>query len=255
MRRRLILAVVAIALLATACDAASLNRWLAQRGKPTLSEPELSRVVAAITAAEQEQARRASFQATVSEVTAERLGLTWRPGCPVAPADLRLITVSFWGMDNAAHTGEMILNKSITLQVIRALRELWDAKFPIQRMETADKFVSPSDFRPDGSFIESYGPDLVNDTSSFFCRPATGSSVNWSQHAYGLAIDLNPVQNPYIKGTQVIPPNGTTARNAAVPGTITKGSLPVAAMKRAGLIWGGTWSSLKDYMHFSKSGR
>ena len=143
------------------------------------------------------------------------------------------------------------MHRNIALQTIRAFQELWGAEFPINRMDTAEKFASPTDFRPDGSFIETHGPDLVNDTSAFFCRPTTGSSSGWSQHSYGTAIDINPVQNPYIKGATVIPENGTTARNASVPGTIVKGSLPVAAMKRAGLVWGGTWSSLKDYMHFS----
>jgi hypothetical protein len=255
-RRALILVtVVALFLGAAGCDAGAFNRWMVEHGKAPLSEPELSRVVALVTAAEMENTRKASFVGTLVAVDEARLGLSWRPGCPVGPADLRLVTVSFWGFDNAGHTGELVVNKSIALQTIRAFRELWDAKFPINRMDTAEKFASPTDFRPDGSFIETHGPDLVNDTSAFFCRPATGSSSGWSQHSYGTAIDINPVQNPYIKGSLVIPENGSTARNGGVPGTITSKSQPVAAMKRAGLIWGGTWSSLKDYMHFSKSGR
>ena len=248
--------VLVVALLAVAgCDAGAFNRWLVAHGKPAMTEPDLSRVVALVTAAEDEQARRASFSATVSGVDEARLGLSWRPGCPVGPGDLRLVTVSYWGFDDSAHTGELIVHRSIALQTVRAFRELWDAKFPINRMDTAEKFATPGDFRPDGSFIETHAPDLVDDTSAFFCRPSTGSSSGWSQHSYGTAIDINPVQNPYVKGTTVIPPNGSTARNASATGTITKGSLPVAAMKRAGLTWGGSWSSLKDYMHFSANGR
>lgn len=256
MRSRLLplLLVASVVLAGVGCDAGEFNRWMVARGKQPLAEPELSRVVALITAAEQERERKASFVGTLTAVTTERLGLSWRPGCPVGAADLRLLTLSFWGDDGVGHTGELIVHRSIALQTIRAFRELWDAKFPIHRMETAEKFASPSDFTPDGTFIESHGPDLVNDTSAFFCRPTTGSS-GWSQHSYGTAIDINPVQNPYVKGSTVIPPNGAVARDAARPGTITKSSLPVAAMKRAGLTWGGTWSSLKDYMHFSKTGR
>jgi len=254
--RRCVIVVSVLALFvgAAGCDAGAFNRWLVAHGKSALSEPELSRVVALVTAAEQEQARRASFTGTVSEVTTERLALSWRPGCPVGAADLRLLTLSFWGFDDMAHTGELIVHRSIALQTVKAFRELWDAKFPVHRMETAEKFATPADFNPDGSFIETHAPDLVNDTSAFFCRPTTGSS-GWSQHSYGTAIDINPVQNPYVKGATVIPPNGAPARNAAVAGTITKVSLPVTAMKRAGLTWGGTWSSLKDFMHFSKNGR
>lgn len=256
MRRRMLIVLTAVALFAGAsCDAGALNRWLVSRGKPALTEPELSRVVALITAAEQENARRASFAATLVAVDAARLGLSWRPGCPVAPADLRLITVSYWGYDNTGHSGEMVVHRSIALQTIRAFREMWDAKFPIARMETAEKFVSAADFRPDGSFIESHAPDEANNTSSFFCRPATGSSSGWSQHSYGTAIDINPVENPYVKGATIIPPNGVTARDAARTGTITRGSVVVAALQRAGLKWGGNWSSMKDWMHFSTTGR
>jgi hypothetical protein len=254
--RRLITVLTAATLLigAVGCDAAALNRWLVAHGKKALVEPELSKVTALITAAEQEQARRSSYVGKVDAVSTERLGLSWRPGCPVGAADLRLLTLSYWGFDGTGHTGEMIVNRSIALQTVAAFRELWNAKFPINRMDTAEKFATPADFNPDGTFIETHAPDLVNDTSAFFCRPPTGSS-GWSQHSYGTAIDINPVQNPYVKGMTVIPPNGTTGRSATVGGTITAKSLPVAAMKRAGLIWGGTWKSLKDYMHFSKNGR
>lgn len=251
--------VVAVAVLmagAIACEPAELNEWLAANGKPTLVEPELSRSAAAITefwaGVKRDVDHRNAFTVTLTGVDAARLGLSWRPGCPLAPTELRLITVSYWGYDNAAHTGELIVNRTISLQTIAALREMWNAKFPIKQMVTAEKFVGPEDFRPDGTFIETNEPDVDNNTSSFFCRAATGNN-NWSQHAFGLAIDINPIENPYIKGSTVVPPNGV--RDPARPGTITAGSVPVAAMKRAGLIWGGTWTSLKDYMHFSKSGR
>lgn len=195
-----------------------------------------------------------AFAGSVAPVDEARLGLSWRPGCPVGAADLRLLTLTFHGFDGRAHTGELIVHRSIAERTVRAFEELWDAGFPINRMDTAEKFARPEDFDPDGSFIETHGPDLVNDTSAFFCRPTTGGG-GWSQHSYGTAIDVNPVQNPYVKGDTVIPPNGTLPRDAAVPGTIVAGSVVVRAMRRAGLTWGGTWHSLKDYMHFSANGR
>ena len=252
----LALAALAIGLLAAACTPTELNKWLADNNKPTLTEPELSRSAAAITKfwdqVRRDVEHRNAFVGTITPVSAERLGLSWRPGCPVGPADLRLLTLSYWGYDGAGHTGELVVNVSIAAKVVTAFRELWDARFPINQMTTAEKFVGPEDFRPDGTLIESDEPDHDNNTSSFFCRAATGNS-NWSQHAFGLAIDLNPVENPYIKGSRVVPPNGV--RDPARAGTIVASSVPVAAFRRAGLIWGGTWTSLKDYMHFSKSGR
>jgi hypothetical protein len=161
--------------------------------------------------------------------------------------------VSFWGFDGVGHTGEIIVAQSIAAKVVTVFRTLWNEKFPINRMDTADKFARPEDFRTDGTFIETHAaPDTVNDTSAFFCRPTTGGS-GWSQHSYGTAIDINPVQNPYIKGSTVIPINGT--RNAAAPGTIVANGVVDKAFKKAGLKWGGRWKSLKDYMHFSVTGK
>ncbi|MFN8051271.1 MAG: M15 family metallopeptidase [Acidimicrobiales bacterium] len=253
LRRVLLAGAVLLSLTAVSCEPAALNRWLVDHGRPQLREPELSKVAAALTAVENEIARKASFVGRVESVDAARLGLSWRPGCPVAPSDLRILTLSYWGIDGAGHTGELIVHRSISLQMVVVFRELWNAKFPIHQMRTAEQFVDASDFRPDGSFIETDEPDHDDNTSAFFCRPATGAT-SWSQHSYGLAVDINPVENPYVKGGRMVPPNGLPGRDAARPGTITASSLPVAAMKRAGMVWGGTWKSLKDYMHFSRNG-
>ena len=127
-----------------------------------------------------------------------------------------------------------------------------DEQFPVNRMETAEKYLTPAMFDSQGHYIEQPNvPDTVDATSAFMCRPVTRGAT-YSQHSYGLAIDINPVQNPYVKGSLVIPLNGT--RSAAAPGTILAGGVVVRAMASAGMTWGGTWSSLKDYMHFSLNG-
>jgi len=132
---------------------------------------------------------------------------------------------------------------------------MWNEKFPINRMETVEQFARPSDFEPGGEYIEKPPhPDTVNDTYGFFCRRSTGGT-SFSQHAYGRALDINPVQNPYVTATKVIPLNGSTNRSNPETGKIVAGSVPVVALRRAGFVWGGTWRSPKDYMHFSTSGR
>ena len=190
------------------------------------------------------------FAATVVEVDEARLGLSWRPGCPVGAQDLRLLTLVHHTFD-----GELIVHRSIVESTVAAFEELWDLGFPINRMETADAFIRPEDIADDGTFINTVGPDLANDTSAFMCRQMTGSNRTWSEHSYGTAIDINPVQNPYVKGDLVVPMNGIVPRDPVSGGMLTAASPAVRAFSGRGFVWGGTWTSLKDYMHFSVSGR
>ena len=96
---------------------------------------------------------------------------------------------------------------------------------------------------------------LADDTSAFNCRPVAGSSV-WSQHAYGLAVDINPFENPEIKGGHVDPPAAAAwaNRSRSSPAMIRKGDAAWRAFRAIGWAWGGDWRSLKDYMHFSANG-
>jgi len=88
------------------------------------------------------------------------------------------------------------------------------------------------------------------------CRPAVGSD-NWSAHAYGLAIDVNPFHNPYLKGDLVIPElaSAYTDREDVRPGMIVAGDVVTEAFADIGWSWGGNWNTLKDWMHFSTTGR
>jgi hypothetical protein len=96
----------------------------------------------------------------------------------------------------------------------------------------------------------------TNNTSAFECRPVTlGSS--WSQHAYGRAVDINPFHNPYVRADLVVPERALAYRNRARrrPGMIVPGDYVTRAFAAIGWGWGGDWSSLKDWMHFSETGR
>jgi hypothetical protein len=172
-------------------------------------------------------------------------GLSWRPECPVPLEDLRLIEVSHWGFDHQTHTGEMVIHEDEARAVVRVFRRLFRARFPIRRMELVDE----------------YGADdnrsmAANNTSAFNCRPVTGGS-GWSQHSYGWAIDINPIQNPYITsdGT-VLPPAGAewVERSQNVRGMIHDGDVVVRAFASIGWGWGGHFQSIKDYQHFSATG-
>jgi hypothetical protein len=198
----------------------------------------------------------ARFASSITAVTRQRLGLSWREGCPVAPADLRLVSVTYLGFDAKPHRGELIVNARIASRTVTVFRTLYAARFPIRRMETSEKFLTADDFAADGSFVERLDvPDTVDDTASFMCRPTTQAS-SWSAHAYGLAIDVNPLENPYVKDGKVVPINGrpNLQRSKNLPGLIHAGSLVIRAFAAAGLSWGGNWRSLKDYMHFTATG-
>ncbi|MFI6458284.1 M15 family metallopeptidase [Streptosporangium amethystogenes] len=185
------------------------------------------------------------FSAKISPVTRQLLKYSWRPGCPVQLSDLRLITMTYWGFDDKPHTGELVVNKSVADDVVSIFRRLYDWRWPINKMEVVDVYK--------GDDFDSID---ANNTSAFNCRPATGSS-SWSKHAYGLAIDINPRENPYVSS------NGSVAHSNArkfakrpvqAPGVINPGDRVVKAFQAKGWEWGGYWSGIKDYQHFSKGG-
>jgi hypothetical protein len=186
------------------------------------------------------------FRATVAPVPPEvRRRSTWRPGCPVPLAGLRYVTVSFRGFDGEAHTGELIVAAGEAEDVVSVFRALYAADFPIEEM----RVPSPRD-------LAAHPTGDGNDTAAFVCRPAVGSG-SWSAHAYGLAIDVNPFMNPYQRGDIVLPELASSylRRDWRRPGMIGPESLVVREFARIGWSWGGDWQGLKDYQHFSATGR
>jgi hypothetical protein len=181
----------------------------------------------------------------IDDALAERMSDSWRPGCPVPLADLRYVTVSHWGYDGAVHQGELVVHRGQAGKVVSAFREVFRARFPIRRMVLVDEYGADDD-----------ASMAANNTSAFNCRLAVGGS-SWSEHASGLAIDINPVQNPYVKGSTVLPPSGEpyVDRSKQAKGMIHGGDAVVRAFAAIGWEWGGEWTTLKDYQHFSLTGR
>jgi D-alanyl-D-alanine carboxypeptidase len=186
-----------------------------------------------------------AYAVTVQPVTATQLPYTYAEGCPVPAGDLRLLTMTHHGFDGVARTGEMVVHADSADAVGRIFGRLYEAGFPIERMRLVDAY---------GGSTEASLAD--NNTSGFHCRPVTGGT-RWSEHAYGWAIDVNPVQNPYVRGDVVLPESGRAFldRGVDVPGLIVEGDLVVAAFAAEGWTWGGTWTTLCDYQHFSLTGR
>lgn len=170
---------------------------------------------------------------------------TWHEGCPVSVDELTYLTMSHVGFDGQLHTGEMIVNASFAAEVAGVFQELFEAGFPIEEMRVvrADEL----DLHPTGD---------GNNTTSFVCRDAV-NTTRWSQHAYGLAVDINPFHNPYLKGELVLPElaSAYTDRNNERPGMVLGGDIATSSFDSMGWSWGGEWSSLKDWMHFSSDGR
>lgn len=170
---------------------------------------------------------------------------TWSPGCPVAAEDLRYITVSFWGFDDRPHTGELVIHADEAEEIVDVFATLFELRFPIEEMRivTAEDLAAP----PTGD---------GNNTAAFVCRPITGGT-SFSEHAYGLAIDINPFHNPYERGDLVLPElaGHYLDRGLGQAGMVIAGDVAVQAFAEIGWSWGGDWTSLKDYQHFSRSGR
>ena len=165
----------------------------------------------------------------------------WHRGCPVPLSHLRVVTVSYWGFDGRVHSGHLVVNESAAAPLLRVFRRLYALHFRIRRIEPVD--------------------NSGDDTSGFDCRAAVpspcsgGSSTgHWSMHAYGLAVDLNPIENPYTGC-------GRTRERRSIPyldrSRRRKGMVMpavVAAFRSIGWGWGGNWTGTKDYMHFSANG-
>jgi hypothetical protein len=187
------------------------------------------------------------FVGTVSAVRPADLRFSYRSGCPVAPAQLRLVRVSYRGFDGRVHLGSLVLSSRVTRDVVTVFRRLYEARFPIRRMTPVSAYRGSDD-----------ASMAADNTSAFNCRRAVGSaSGGWSAHAYGTAIDVNPVENPYVHDGRVLPPNGRryVDRSRVRPGMAVDRGVLVKVFESVGWKWGGRWARSPDYQHFSVSGR
>ncbi len=179
------------------------------------------------------------------------VGVTWTEGCPVPLGDLRRVTVPFIDFSGASRTGSLVVHRDVAAQVGRVFLTLYSSEFPIASIEPIEAFGGDDD-----------RSTMANNTSAFNCRPSFGPdgapTKRWSQHAYGRAIDVNPVQNPYVLADgAVLDPAARpyVKRRLGEPGMIVAGGAVVKAFAAQGWKWGGNWRTTKDYQHFSVNGR
>jgi hypothetical protein len=198
-------------------------------------------------------ARPPRFEGHVSRIGStlrrELIGRNWHPGCPVRIEDLRHVHLSYWDFDGNVREGPLVVHEDVAADALWVFRRMFRAGFPIHRIALPPRYRPP---RPEDRL------STRSLTSAFNCRPATDSPGSLSHHSYGWAIDINPLQNPYVRS------DGSVLRRAVKPyldrtlrrqGMIHAGDIVVRSFARIGWTWGGNWRTLKDYMHFSLTGR
>ena len=184
------------------------------------------------------------FDHSVARLTPAQLPHSWHAGCPVSPAQLRRVRLTYWGFDTKPHSGSLDVHADSVQEVVQVFRRLYDARFPIRRLRPVDVYGADDD--------RSMAAD---NTSGFNCRRVAGTS-RWSAHAYGRAIDVNPVENPFLAGGRVQPPAGRAYldRTNVRRGMAVRGGVLVRAFAAIGWPWGGRWRGTPDYQHFSAGG-
>lgn len=187
---------------------------------------------------------RGAWAPAVRSVTAEEIPYTYRPGCPVGPASLRLVSMPYYDWKGVPRHGSLVARTSVVGDLKRVFRKAFAARFPIRRMNPADVY--------NGSDVRAMAAD---NTSAFNCRKVTGNPYRLSQHSYGNAIDINTVENPYVTSSRVYPTRGRSFldRSRARKGMILRRGAVARTMARQGWRWGARWSH-PDYQHFSSNG-
>lgn len=172
-------------------------------------------------------------------------GKTYTPNPHIGRDDLRYVSVLHWGADSLVHTGHLVCNRLIADTLVSIFRQLYEAHYPIERMELPDVYEADDERQ------------MRANNTSCFCYRAVAGTATLSLHARGLAIDLNPLYNPYVKvrpdGIRVIQPATAepyTHRRRSFPFKIDRHDLAYRLFTQHGFTWGGDWDSLKDYQHF-----
>ncbi len=162
--------------------------------------------------------------------------------CPVGVKKLRLLKLQYVDFDNNTKIGSLIVHKDVVNDIIFVFKKLYEEKYPIYSMKLVSEFNGNDELSMQN-----------NNTSSFNCRKVMNSR-SWSNHSYGKAIDINPLQNPYIRKNKVYPKNASKYKNRNIKhrAIINKKSIVYKTFKKRGWFWGGNWRSVKDYQHFEK---
>jgi poly-gamma-glutamate capsule biosynthesis protein CapA/YwtB (metallophosphatase superfamily) len=223
----------------------AVNDWRSLRGCTDLAPGPSEQTAARIASPRRTLAYTATIESVPSAVRRRMTGSSHAPAtCPVRFTDLRLLTMRYVGFDGRAHTGQMVVHHRHARGLVGVFRELYEARFPIRRMQLIDAY--------DGDDNRSMEAD---NSSAYNCRKVAGKRT-LSDHAYGAAVDINPVENPYVTADGVLPAAGRRfvdvdrSSDADAPrGVIVADDVVVRAFARIGWKWGGVWNEA-DYQHF-----
>lgn len=169
-------------------------------------------------------------------------GISYRENPNISTANLVYLRMLHKNADGQTLIGEMIVNSAVGDEILSIFRQLYDGSYPIERMVLIDEYGGDDELSME-----------ANNTSAFNCRQITGSTA-LSNHSYGMAIDINPLYNPYINGSVILPEGAEayTDRNADSPYIIKEGDLCHELFVANGYSWGGYWKTPIDYQHFEK---
>jgi hypothetical protein len=189
---------------------------------------------------------------TAAERAAVVAAHEYHAGCPVTFPRLRLLEVRYVGFDHRSHWGGLVVNARVASDLARVFEQLYAMRFPIRHMQFGDTYGALKNVPRDGDFTASFE---CRQASASPCTKSNGTTGSWSEHAYGEAIDLNPVENPYVGCGMTRDPTSLSYVNRSVYRRGMVDDAVVRAFASIGWGWGGSWSgSTKDYMHFSING-
>ncbi len=174
------------------------------------------------------------------------VGSSWHHGCPVGIGRLRLLDLTYRDFDGDVRHGRLVVNRSDDDEIIAVFKRLFKLGYPIRRMELVDRYGA-----------DDHRSMAADNTSAFNCRFVAGTT-RWSEHAYGRAIDINPIENPYVSGGRTSHPASVPYldRGRVRPDMAIEGRALVRAFDNVGWGWGGRWSGgTRDLQHFSPNGR
>ncbi|CEH31630.1 M15 family metallopeptidase [Aneurinibacillus migulanus] len=211
-------------------------------GASTFAAPPMSTATTTKVEALPVSTSDAGYGSIPTNIQQKITGISFTKKTPVKMSDLSYVRVRYIGFDNKAHTGELIVHKKLAKDVFEIFEELYQKRYPIEQVNLIDEYKGSDELSM-----------KANNSSAFNTRAIAGKKT-MSNHSYGIAVDINPLQNPHVVGSKVSPASAKAYANRKVArkGMIMKGDACYNAFKKRGWSWGGEWKSSKDYQHFEK---
>ena len=171
------------------------------------------------------------------------LNVSWKPNCPVSRDQLRVVNLEYIDFGGHVHVGPLVVHQKIATQVISIFKTIRAYSFPIEKITTIEEFGG-----------EDLRAQSANATTAFNCREVEGKPGVFSNHARGLAMDINPVLNPYKGPNGWEPQNGraNVQRSPLKTGMLSSSGKVVKLFESLGWRWGGRWVNETDYQHFDR---